>query len=83
MPRDGAGAMKLLKLQQIAEILNCSRSTVYGLVSAGVLPVHRVGVKKGLRISESDLQAYLAEVRQEAEPAQPKKRSTFRHLNIG
>jgi excisionase family DNA binding protein len=57
--------MALLKLKQVAERLNCSLSNVYSLAATGELPIHRVGVKKGLRVAEDDLLAYLRKVRSE------------------
>jgi excisionase family DNA binding protein len=61
------GTMKrLLKLRDCAALLNCSLSNVYSLTSDGTLPVHRVGLKKGLRVAEEDLEAYLAKVREAA-----------------
>jgi len=57
--------MKLLKFRDVADRLNCSLSNVYSLAATGELPVHRVGLKKGLRVSEDDLLAYLAKVRSE------------------
>jgi excisionase family DNA binding protein len=60
-------ATMLLKLKEVAKRLNCSKSNVYSLVATGELLVHRVGLKKGLRVSEEDLAAYLAKVRGEFE----------------
>jgi excisionase family DNA binding protein len=63
----------LLKLKVVAERMDCSLSNVYNLVASGELPVHRVGLKKGLRVSENDLEAYLAKVRRQyvVEPPEP------------
>ena len=57
----------LLKFKQVADRLNCSLSNVYALAETGVLPVHHVGVKKGKRVAEEDLNAYLAKVRHEGD----------------
>jgi excisionase family DNA binding protein len=55
--------MGLLKLKDVAGRLDCSVSNVYALVREGKLPVLKVGLKKGLRVDEADLLAYLAKVR--------------------
>jgi excisionase family DNA binding protein len=57
--------VKLLKLREVAAQLNCSLSNAYSLIEAGELPVHRIGLKKGLRVSSADVEAFLAKVRQE------------------
>lgn len=42
--------VKLLTAAQLEKQLNISRATTYRMARAGVIPVHRVGVKrKGLR----------------------------------
>ena len=62
----------LLKLKDVAKLLDCSLSNVYALVSEGKLPVLKVGLKKGLRVDEADFLAYLAKVRHEgAGPSPP------------
>src|SRR5438270_7165703 len=65
----------LLKLKDVAKLLDCSLSNVYALVSEGKLPVLRVGLKKGLRVDEADFLAYLAKVRHEGAGAAPRRPS--------
>lgn len=74
----------LLKLRQVAERLNCSLSNVYALTEKGELPVHRVGLRKGLRIAEEDLTAYLAKVRVGTTQSRipPKPKLSLRHLDL-
>lgn len=58
----------LLKPAQVAARLNCSLSTVYSLVAQKKLAGFRIGpLGAGVRISEEDLQRYLASVRTDAE----------------
>ena len=48
--------MSLFKVQEVAQRLNCSISTVYSLIESGRLPHHRC---PGVRISEEQINAYL------------------------
>lgn len=49
----------LFTLAQIAGRLGVCKATVYNLVSTGRLKVYRVGVSKGYRVSEGQLQEFL------------------------
>ena len=48
--------MPLFKVQEVAQRLNCSTSTVYSLIESGRLPHHRC---PGVRVSEEQITAYL------------------------
>ncbi|GGJ44032.1 helix-turn-helix domain-containing protein [Neoroseomonas lacus] len=64
-PRRGAPARppaKLLTIRQTAEILSVCDKTVRRLIAAEVLRALRVG--RSLRVSEADLQVYLARCRE-------------------
>ncbi len=64
-PRRGAAARpsaKLLTVRQTAEILLVCDKTVRRLINAELLRAMRVG--RSLRISDDDLQVYLARCRQ-------------------
>ena len=50
---------KLLTVEQIHERLNCSRRHVYNLIEQGKLPGFRIGNKNGLRVRESNLEAFI------------------------
>ena len=50
----------LLKVSEVARRLNCSVSTVYGLIERELLPYHRC---PGIRVSEEQINAYLDGVR--------------------
>ena len=50
--------MSLFKVQQVAQRLNCSVSTVYSLIESGRLPHHRC---PGVRVSEEQINSYLNE----------------------
>jgi excisionase family DNA binding protein len=61
---------KLLTVEETAERLSCSRSAVYQLCAARLLPHTRVGLGRGrIRISEADLEVYLAS--RHVEPERP------------
>jgi len=58
--------VKLLTVDEVAEVLRCARSTVYALVAAGKIAGFRIGPSHGgIRIDEADLQAYLDTCRTE------------------
>jgi excisionase family DNA binding protein len=48
---------KLLKCEQVASILNISRSQTYKIVNEGHLPSIKIG--KSVRVRASDLEKYL------------------------
>lgn len=49
-----------LSVKEVAERWGVSRSVVYALVAAGVLPSTRVGLGRGtIRVREGDADAYL------------------------
>ncbi len=54
-------------VRETAAELGLSQWSIYQMISAGVLAVHRTGPRgRTLRIAEADLQAYLRRVRSEA-----------------
>ncbi len=65
--------MKFYTALEIAQLLRCSLSNVYKLLKAGELPSHHVGMRKGLRVSEGDLQSYLQGVRRIKQPSGPQR----------
>jgi excisionase family DNA binding protein len=75
----------MLRVRDVASRLNCSLSTVYVLIENGRLPAHRVGLRKGIRVSEEDLRAYLERNRGIVEQPRPASRvltgTQFRHLD--
>ena len=60
----------MLKVSQVAALLNCSVGTVYQLIEAGNLGHHRC---PGVRVSDEQLQAYL-----ESTKRGPQERTTAR-----
>lgn len=56
---------RLMNVKAVAERLDCSVSTVYGLIESGKLGHHRC---PGVRVSEGQLLAYLDRTRKEAGP---------------
>lgn len=84
--------MELLRVKQVAEIMNVTVGAVYALVNAKAIPHTRVGLSQGaIRIDREDLDAYLRSrkvpVREGAEPDSPlrrtKKFTGFKHLGHG
>ena len=75
----------LLRVNQVARRLNLSLSTVYQLIESGRLPSHNVGMRKGIRVAESDLLAYVEQcrsVRRQIPATVPTKNgSPFKHLD--
>lgn len=58
---------RLLTVQESAARLALTPWSVYQMIGAGVLPVHRTGLRgRTLRIAEADLVAYLRRVRSAA-----------------
>ena len=54
----------MLTVSQVAGRLQVSRSIVYALIDAQKLSCHRIGLGRGtIRISDSDLDAYLNQIR--------------------
>lgn len=47
----------MLKVKEVADVLNVSRPTVYSLISSGKLPCHRF--ETAIRVSQKDLDAYI------------------------
>jgi excisionase family DNA binding protein len=50
---------KNLSVNMVAKRLGMSRSHVYQLLDEGKLPFFKFGTKKGYRVRESDLKAYM------------------------
>jgi len=48
--------------EEIAQMLKLSKYTIYEMIKRGEIPAHRIG--RSLRVSDSQLDAYLIEVRQ-------------------
>jgi len=75
---------RLLTVREAAEILRVSLSLVYQLVETRKLACHRIGGRRGaIRISEDDIQDYLAACRydrQEQSPEPPRPR--LKHLKL-
>jgi len=74
-----------LRVSEVATRLNLSLSTVYQLIETGRLPSHCVGMRKGIRVAESDLLTYVEQCRsarrQTPAPAPAKNGSPFKHLD--
>lgn len=72
---------KLLTKKEAAERLSVSMRTLEGLISRGALPAYRVGAAL-VRISEDDLDRYLAARRVVPEPKQAKNTRTRECLYV-
>ena len=53
-------AERFLQLADVAEILNISASQTYALVRTGELPAIKIGGRGQWRVSEADLEDYIA-----------------------
>ena len=72
----------MLTVTQVAQRLNCSVSTIYGLITSGRLEHHR---GPGVRVSEEQLEAYLEATMRGREPETPKlhrQRPRLRHISL-
>ena len=85
MSSDNLPTEKFLTVRDVANRLQLSESLVYRLIEQGKLPCHRVGTGRGvIRVSEADLDGYLATCRQESRqstPARP-RRTKLKHLKL-
>ncbi len=75
----------LLKPCQVADRLNVSLSTVYGLIESKRLACYRIGQGRGaVRVSEDDLAAYLQHCRSEQTVAPVRKlhRRRLNHIRL-
>ena len=61
---------KLLTVEEVAEILRVSPTTVYRRIQAGELPYIKLGHRQ-VRIKPADLKAYIEAHRVTGEPAKP------------
>jgi len=74
---------ELLTIADVARILVCSEGNVYGLISAGKLPVICVGNSKGYRIEPADLQSFIRERKSQKEGVRPPApRPRLKHIRI-
>ena len=55
---NGLSKARFLTVQEVANLMRVSSMTVYRLIKAGELPAVRVG--RAFRVSETDVDAYLA-----------------------
>lgn len=74
----------MLSVRQVAAKLGVSESTVYALVSKGLLKAHRVGVGRGvIRISAEAIGNYLDSNVSEVPCPRPRlPRPTLKHLKL-
>ena len=55
---NGLSKARFLTVQEVADLMRVSSMTVYRLIKAGELPAVRV--RRAFRVSETDVDAYLA-----------------------
>ena len=76
----------MFTVKQAAERLNCSMASIYGLIAAGRLACHRIGLRRGcIRVSEAQLHAFLDETKQERHEESslaPLPKTSFKHLHV-
>ena len=74
----------MLRVREVAQRLNLSESTVYGLVESGELPHHRF--RGAIRVSEEQLAAYLDLTKQERRESAPRirkpRRPQLKHIRL-
>jgi excisionase family DNA binding protein len=52
---------KILRVNQVKDLLNCSRTHVYNLIDCGKLKAFRIGDRKGIRIYEAEVAKIIEE----------------------
>ena len=67
---------KLLKPEQVAEILGVTKTSVYRYAKQGLLPYHQFG--RSVRFSEEDLAKFLKRTRQGVSHEQEEPQETHR-----
>jgi excisionase family DNA binding protein len=75
----------MLTVSDVATRLHVSKSIIYQLIESGMLPCHRIGIGRGtIRVSESDLDAYLDSCREG--PPEPRdrrpRRARLKHIKL-
>jgi excisionase family DNA binding protein len=77
---------RLFSPDEVASVLNVSRSLVYQLIDSGKLVPHRIGNGRGaIRVSEDDLANFLATCRREKDEGAtkpPQMRQKLKHLEL-
>jgi excisionase family DNA binding protein len=58
---------RFLRPEEVAEVLNVTVSQVYTLMRTGQLPAVKIGRRGVWRVSQESLEAYIAELRRDAE----------------
>lgn len=72
-------------VEDVANLLNVAKSTVYSLVESGKLRCYRIGRRRGtVRISEEHLRQYLVDCEsgEVEEPRRAPRRSSLKHLRL-
>lgn len=67
LPYERGADGKRVNVTRASQLLECSRSWVYKLVEGGRLKAYRIGSRKGLQVTVSSIEAYLASRRVEPE----------------
>ncbi len=81
-------AAAMLKVREVARLLNVSLGCVYALFESGRLACHRIGLGRGtVRVSDADLNDYLAASRQQQGEearslAPPRVKLKLKHLQL-
>lgn len=52
--------MKLLRVNTVAEMLDCSTSHIYNLIAGGHLQAVKIGKKAGIRVEKESFSLFLA-----------------------
>lgn len=73
-----------MTVKEAATRLECSISMVYGLIGAGKLGCHRIGIGRGcIRISDQHIEDYRRASEVPAEgPRAPVRKMAFKHITL-
>ena len=81
-PDTGSGR-RLLTIKEAANFLGCTPANVYALRQAGQLPFVPIGTRKGYRVDQIDLDAFIERRKERRDAAEPKlPRSRLKHLRL-
>jgi excisionase family DNA binding protein len=75
---------RLLTVAEAAQFLGCSETNVYALIDSGDLPFVSIGKRKGYRLDQMDLEAFIDRRKRSKAVASPMKmpRPKLKHIRL-
>ena len=73
----------MMTVKEVSQAINVSPSIVYQLIESGKLKCYRIGIGRGtIRISQSQLEAYLQKCEKKGSQAKPVTGLKLGHLEL-